>query len=417
MDKKEKRKKLVCTICGQEILKNPNKSGKRYAVRKCDPIICDICIHDLAEIDDNNQEKFDAKSYTKIIQKPVKPYSIAEKVSIETTKNVEEKSLKEIISSVKSVIKGQDEHIKQIATSIYKNLKIDNLEIKSNIIALGESGNGKTAIIKLLAEIFNVPVVIEDATRFTEAGYFGPSADDMIKDLYKAAGDNIRKAERGILVIDEGDKKDASKDAGRDVSGEQVLFSLLKILEGTKVPITEPDGDMLGYMDTSRVTIIFIGAFPSLPKIREKRINGKGVMGFNTGAAQDVVKNKGYIPEDFIQAGFSKEFIGRFDMIIELNKLTVADLQDITRNSKKSTLLSYVKALGDKGIKVNYADEIIYEIAEEAAKLKIGARGIKTVVQEMFKNIMFQVLLEEKIYTECNVRKETVHDSTNYILI
>lgn len=416
MDNKERREKLICSICGQSILKNPNISGKRYAVRKTSPIICDFCSHGLVEIDDENQSKLEEKSYTKIIKKSVKPYPGDAKISVETAKKVEDMSLSDIISSVKSVIKGQDDHIKQITTAIYKNQKIDNLEIKSNLIILGESGNGKTAIIKLLADIFNVPFVIEDATRFTEAGYVGPSTDDMIKDLYRAAGDNIRKAEKGILVIDEGDKKGAAQDIGRDVSGEEVLFSLLTILEGTKVPISDPDGDTLGYMDTSRVTIIFIGAFPSLANIRDKRINRKGIMGFNSQTTGEVVTNKEYIPEDFIQAGFPKEFIGRFDMIVELNKLTVNDLEDITRNSKKSTLLSYVQALAEKGIKVNYCDDIIKEIAAEAVKLKVGARGIKTVVQEMFKNIMFQVLLNEKQYTECIVRRETVHDSTNYIL-
>lgn len=414
MDKKEKNKKLVCRICGQELLKNPNKSGKPYAVRKSDPIICDICSHDLADLDDENQEKLDAKHYANLLKKDMKTYGKDSKV--ETAKIDKEISLTEIIENVRSVIKGQDEQVKIISTAVFKNQKIDTPEIKSNIIILGDSGNGKTEIIKLLANEFKVPYVIEDATRYTEAGYVGASVDDMIVNLYKAAGDSITRAQKGILVIDEGDKKGSAGDVGRDVSGENVLFSLLKIVEGTKVPISDSYGDTLGYMDTSKLTIIFIGAFPGLAKIRDKRLKRRGVLGFAGQEDKKTFINEEYTADDFIEGGFPKEFIGRFDTIVELNKLTHENLVDIIRNSKKSTFVSYMQALEGKGIKLVYTDDLFDEIAKEAEKLNTGARGIKKIVQEIFKNIMYQILSTDKQYTECIISREIVQDSSKYFL-
>lgn len=414
MDKKEKNRKLVCRICGQEVLKNPNKSGKPYAVRKSDPIICDICSHELADLDDENQEKLDARNYTRLLKKDLKVYGKDTKV--ETAKNEKEITLAEIISNVRSVIKGQDEQVKVISTAIFKNQRIDKVEIKSNIIILGDSGNGKTEIIKLLANEFKVPYVIEDATRYTEAGYHGASVDDMIVNLYKAAGDSITKAQKGILVIDEGDKKGSVGEIGRDVSGENVLFSLLKIVEGTKVPISDENGDTLGYMDTSRLTIVFIGAFPGLAKIRDKRLKRSGMLGFVADDGKKSYRNDEYIAQDFIEGGFPKEFVGRFDTIVELNKLTRENLIDIILNSKKSTFISYKQALESKGINLVYTDDVVDEIATEAEKLNTGARAIKKIVQEMFQNIMYQILSEDKQYTECIISKETVSDSSKYFL-
>lgn len=415
MSGKEKRKKLECSICGQKLLKNPNISGKPYAVRKIDPVICDFCSHELAEEDDENQEMLEAKM---LLKKPVTSNDNNANKSAETAKNEKNLNLADIIENVRSVIKGQDEHVKTISTAIYKNQRIDHVELKSNLIILGDSGSGKTEIIKILAELFKIPYVIEDATRYTEAGYVGASVDDMIYNLYKAAGSNITKAQKGILVIDEGDKKGSAGDIGRDVSGENVLFSLLKIVEGSKVPIANGYGDTFGYLDTSKITIVFIGAFPKLAEIRDKRLKKKGVIGFGNDANDaktDEVKE--YIAKDFIAAGFPKEFIGRFDTIVELNKLTLENLVDIILHSKKSTFLSYMNELKSKGINLVYTDDVIYEIASVAQKLDTGARAIKKVVQEMFKDIMFKVLMaEENKYTECVITKETVSDPSNYEL-
>lgn len=154
-----------------------------------------------------------------------------------------------------------------------------------------------------------------------------------------------------------------------------------------------------------------------MAEIREKRLKKKGVIGFGTTAETNVEQIKQYIAEDFIAGGFPKEFIGRFDTIVELNKLTTDNLVDIILNSKKSTFMHYVHALESKGIKLVYTDEVINEIAAQAQKLNIGARGIKKIVQEMFKGIMYSVLVaEERSYSECFIDKQIVHDSSKYIL-
>lgn len=417
MSIKENNKRPICSICGSELLKNPNISCKPYAVRKIDPIICDFCINLLFEKVDEDQEILETKQNLRLLGKSMKSLDTTVKKSVETANIDKNIDLAEIISNVTDVIKGQDEHVKTISTAIFKNQRIDQVELKSNLILLGDSGSGKTEIIKLLANEFKLPYIIEDATRYTEAGYVGASIDDMIYNLYKAAGSNIAKAQKGILVIDEGDKKGAAGDVGRDVSGESVLFSLLKIIEGSNVPIINGYSGTIGYLDTSKLTIVFIGAFPKLVQIREKRLKKKGVIGFGTLVETKEEQIKDYIAEDFIAGGFPKEFVGRFDTIVELNKLTTDNLVDIILNSKKSTFMHYVQALEAKGIKLVYTDEVINEIAAVAQKLDIGARGIKKIVQEMFKGIMYNVLVaEDKMYTECFIEKQIVHDSSKFIL-
>ena len=417
MENKEMSKKLTCSICGQRVLKNPNISGKPYAVRLSEPIVCDMCSQHLANVDDENQSRLQARNYSALINKSSKHKPNVVKPEVEIVNKPHEIELNEIISTVKSVVKGQDEHVEVISTAIYQNYKSSSPEIKSNLIILGESGSGKTEIIKILAEQFKLPYVIEDATRFTEAGYTGANIDDMIKNLYMAAGDNIIKAQKGILVIDEGDKKGSVGDGGRDVSGENVLFSLLKILEGSKVPITTSYGDTLGTLDTSTITVIFIGSFPKLVEIREKRLKQTGIIGFNSQKTVNEVINSEYIPSDFMEGGFPKEFIGRFDIIVELNTLIIDNFEDIVMNSKKSTFVNYVKELGNEGITLVYSEDVIKEIALESEKLKIGARGIKKVVKNMFKNIMFEILSNKDKYTKCYINENTVHDSTDYVLV
>lgn len=183
------------------------------------------------------------------------------------------------------------------------------------------------------------------------------------------------------------------------------------------MPVTGDYGDNMGYLDTSLLTIIFIGAFSNLIEIRKKIINKKGVIGFNNQVDANTNLNPEYIVDDFIKGGFLKEFVGRFDTVIELNKLTQSDLENIIRNSKKSTFTSYIQTLKEKGLKLIYNDDIISEIAVESIKLNIGARGIKKVVQNMFKNIMLQILSDDEKYTECIITKRTVSDPTNNIFI
>jgi len=415
MKNRKRYEKLVCSICDQVLLRKPNALGKPYAVRNVSPILCDMCSHDLADMEDDNQSIIESKNIAEKLKKPLKDVTAVTKLDTQIVIIPPKIKLMDIIKSVRSVIKGQDEQVKDISTAIFKNQDIDNIEINSNLIILGDSGSGKTEIIKLLANEFKVPYVIEDATRFSEVAYYGASVDDMVKDLYKAAGDNLSKAEKGIIIIDEGDKKVSAGSTGRDVSGENVLFSLLKMLEGSKVPVTNSRGETRCLLDTSRVTIIFIGAFPNLVKIRDKRINDRAV-GFKTAKNTNLYINKEYIAQDFIEGGFPKEFVGRFDMVVELNTLTIENLENIITSSEKSTFVNYIKVFEERGLKILYSEDMINEIAIETERLKTGARGIKKIVQNMFKNILFQVLADGIDYTQCIITKNTIYDPTDYIL-
>lgn len=412
MDKTMKNKKLVCSICKQEILKHPNSKGKRYAIRQSDPVICDRCVYDLVDIDEENQDYLNQKIYNNI-----------EKVSSQSNKSYDksfkEVNLKTIIKNVKKVIKGQDNQIETIATVMYKNYKINNEALKSNIIISGESGSGKTKTIKLLAKEFDVPYFIEDATRYTEAGYIGASIEEMFMNLYREAGDDISKAERGIIIIDEGDKKGelSSIDGFKSSHKGSVLDSLLTYLEGTKVPLTTQNNLTLGYLDTSKITFIFVGAFLQLSQIREKRINGKRAIGFDNGLAKSENIDSEYIIEDFIKGGFSKEFIGRFDTIIEFNTLTIENFKDIIENSEESTLKNYEYELKEKGINLVVEEDIVNEIALAAKKIDTGARAIKRVVQNLFKNILFNILINENKYKKCIINKNTVNNPKDFILL
>ncbi|MEG1705592.1 MAG: AAA family ATPase [Clostridia bacterium] len=411
--KKSTSRKLVCTMCGLKLVKKPNVYGKSYAVRHKDPVICNVCAQQLAEIDDRNQEILEMSNYDYTSKNPEKPKDIScRKVSLKN------EDLNDIISKVKLVIKGQDEAIKTISSAIYRNYVIDNTELKSNLIILGDSGSGKTKIVKVLANIFDLPYVIEDATRFTEAGYVGASVESMLHDLFVASNYDLNLAQKGILIIDEGDKKAATNDGGRDVSGESVLFSLLKIIEGSKIPMENSYGDVEAYFDTSHLTIIFIGAFPRLAKIRDKRVKCNGSIGFGNGLQKNNVQiSKEYTAEDFISAGFPKEFVGRFDVIVELNTLTISDYVDIIKSSTESTFNLYVNVLKKKGIDLIYTDDVIVKIAEEVEKLGIGARGIKRVVQQMFKNILFNILANKnKEFTKCIINTQTVTNSFDFKL-
>lgn len=409
-ENKSVRIKLICSICGAHVLKKANLDGKPYAVRQKEPIICDRCVQQLADVDEHNQELLGLnKHFDEIIPN-------ANRIKkVEVKKKSKITDLNSIITDIKKVIKGQDEAIKFIATAIYKNHELQNPELKSNLIVLGDSGSGKTKIIKMLTKILNIPYVIEDATRYTEAGYVGDSVDSMLIDLYVAANYDIESAQKGILVIDEGDKKSSSQDTGRDISGESVLFSLLKIVEGSKVPIKDEFGTFNEYFDTKNLTVIFIGAFPNLLKIREKRLKGGIGIGFSN--MNNQIGRIEYMAEDFTNAGFPKEFIGRFDTIIELNTLTTSDYLNIIKNSSESTFNLYSNLLKKRGISLVYEELLFTQIAEKAKKLNIGARGIKHIVQDIFKEIIFETLSNKQVkYTKCTLLSDIINYPENYIL-
>lgn len=231
-------------------------------------------------------------------------------------KNMEKEVLKSII--------GQDVAVRKIITAIYRAINFKT--VKSNILVIGNSGTGKTETIKQIAKRLNIPYTIEDATKYTQEGYYGADVNEMILNLLKNSNMDIKKAQNGIIVIDEIDKK-AGHEVSHDVAGTEVLKSLLKIIEGTtiKVPVEMDYYNVkLADFDTKNIIIIFLGAFSGLDIIRDKRLNSNP-LGFSIKEETHKSKAK-FLKQDLVEYGLPEEFVGRIDTIVEMNELTKKDL-------------------------------------------------------------------------------------------
>lgn len=390
---------LVCSICHRAIENSPNEDGNPYSVRDSSPVICNECAQRLYNnmqiAEDAYFEQFDNESdYRKYFK--IKP-------------------LQEIITNAKQIVIGQDKQIQSIATTIYKNVLYSNPKTKSNMILIGKTGTGKTETMTVLASEFGIPYVIVDATQYTEEGYVGRSADDMLVDLIGRSGDNIEKAKRGILIIDEGDKKGGyNDDITKDVSGRAVQQALLKILEGSDIFIDSKR--FKGFFDTRYLTIVFVGAFENAYIARKNRLKPSQKIGFGTEKKDTITKSFNFITEDLIKSGFEKEFIGRFDLIIEMNVLGVEDVIKIITKSSKSPLQYYIKLLDNLGVKIYYSHDVIKNIAQEALKYDTGARAIKSIITYMFLNVLNEVISYPGKYESVTLRPSIVFDNTKYIL-
>ena len=328
--------------------------------------------------------------------------------------NSEEKipELKELEQDVLKYIIGQDQQVRQIITGIYRSLVFPT--IKSNILVIGNSGTGKTATIKQIAQMLGLPCTIEDATKYTQEGYYGADVSDMIFNLIESADDDIAKAWNGIIVIDEIDKKANSGDQ-HDVAGVEVLKSLLKIIEGTTVMVPPPDymGELIPF-DTSNLIIIFMGAFPGLSKIRDLRLN-RNSMGF----ARTEVKQEGtkkYIKQDLVKYGLPEEFVGRIDTIVEMNTLGYQELVQILTQSKLSIFGRYEKELKRIGVELEYDPCIFEEIAKASLVLDTGARELSNTVNHVFEHVIYEVLAKPEKYKKCVLLPGIVEDNTKFEL-
>lgn len=330
------------------------------------------------------------------------------RMSVPDMRNVENHVLKYIL--------GQDEPVRQIVTSIYRSIVFKSLN--SNILIIGPSGTGKTETIKQILNFLNLPYTIEDATKYTMEGYKGKSVSSMLEHLYKNSGKDVLKAQNGVIVIDEIDKKTArSSSDKRDVSGVEVLNSLLKIIEGDKVEV-----DMNVFLDTSNIIIIFLGAFSGIDKIREKRLNLNPI-GFSQQEEKVTTLDRRILKQDLVQYGFPEEFVGRIGTIIEMNKLTVDDLALILRKSKLSVFRQYQKELKRMGITLSYNGKLFERIAEKSLSLDTGARELTNIVNYVFERIIYEVLLNPKKYQRSNSKEpyrtcymdlDIVNDNTRF---
>lgn len=321
-------------------------------------------------------------------------------------------TLKELRKDVLSKIKGQDNAVYDITRSIMINQTSSDPRNKSHILVTGPTGTGKTEIIKIICENLNLPLFEADATAYTKEGYVGKSVYSMLSSLIDMADGDIEKAQNGILIIDEIDKKLSSRD---DVSGVDVLYSLLKIMDRGVIEVDR--GGRTGLtdkvmFDTSNLTIIFIGAFENL--YQKKLKQNKHVIGFNSIDTQVPQNEIVVTKEDLIKEGVPSEFLGRIGDVTSTNFFKVEDLVNILTNSKISALLIQQKYFKEKfNVDLKYTSDYTYEIANKAIKTKTNARELKSLVKDSLKIATDELLSGEKIKV-LKLTKETAIDNKKF---
>ena len=335
---------------------------------------------------------------------------------------------KEIHSILSDYVIGQDEAKRSLAVAVYNHYKRvrmgaqteDEVELqKSNILLLGPTGCGKTLLAQTLARILNVPFAIADATALTEAGYVGEDVENILLKLIQAADFDIKKAETGIIYIDEVDKiarKADNPSITRDVSGEGVQQALLKILEGTTASVPpqggrkHPHQEFLS-IDTTNILFICGGAFAGLEKLIERRIGKKGV-GFGAEIESKNQRDVGelfaqVLPEDLLEFGLIPEFIGRLPVICNVHQLRQEDLVSILTEPKNALTKQYHKFFAYDGVDLVFQKEALDAIAEAALKLETGARGLRSIIEAALLNVMFD-LPSRRDVTKCVVTREVI---------
>lgn len=363
--------------------------------------ICDNCVKLCAEILET-EIKDDETISASNLPKPKKIYSVLDQYVI-----------------------GQDEAKKTLAVAVYnhykrigqqKNRKEDVELQKSNILMIGPTGSGKTLLAQTLAKILNVPLAIVDANSLTEAGYVGEDVEDVLLALIQSANGDIGKAERGIIYIDEIDKIARKPGVTRDISGEGVQQALLKILEGSTVNVPVPTGvhqQMQEMMTINTKNILFIcgGAFNGLEKVIAARTKGSKLgFGANIQSKDDKDISKilqEVMPDDLLQDGLIPEFVGRLPIIVTLEALDETALISILTKPKNALIKQYQKLMEMDGAELIFEDEALRLIAREAIQRNTGARGLRSILERIMRNVMFEIPSLDGS-TTCTITKEDV---------
>ena len=406
----ETMKNVYCSFCGK-----PQSSVKKI-VAGPGVYICDECIGLCTSILEEEGFLDDEETY-----------------SLNENKKIP--SPKEIKKVLDDYVIGQDEAKKILSVAVYNHYKRinheektknkeDEVEIqKSNILLLGPTGCGKTLLASTLARILNVPFAIADATTLTEAGYVGEDVENILLKLIQAADGDIEKAEKGIIYIDEIDKitrKSENPSITRDVSGEGVQQALLKIVEGTIASVPpqggrkHPHQEMI-QIDTSNILFICGGAFEGLENIIRDR-TGKKTIGFGTSiqSNKEIDKYKIFeelLPQDLLKFGLIPEFIGRLPIVATLKELDKEALKKIVVEPKNALVKQYKKLLEIDGVELEFKDNAIEAIVNKAIELKTGARGLRSIIEGIMTDIMFEIPSNDKI-TKCIITKETVENGS-----